>query len=478
MQNIEISKIHVDTEKRRKVKDVSALVKSIKTLGLLNPITITTQNVLVAGAHRLAACVKLEWDTIPAIVLDLSPERTELAEIDENLVRNQLNELEKGEQIARRKELYELIYPGTTKKEIAKANRTGCGSELISFSKDTAQKTGLSMRTIQQKTQFATKIPKDLRDEIRDMPIADSKKDLLALSRRNPEEQRTLVDLLKSNSTKNIANGISYLRLKEKHSQPEPGEAIEGEDFIFSSTIQCGDYQDIIKTYPDGSVNLVLTDPPYNQNKAPWDRDFDPRPMMPEIYRILADNGSALIFCSDVLLPTYIANTGGLKLRQFIHWHKSNPDTSPLDGKHGIFRYLDSMEYILWFTKTDEFTFNPEKIDTDMCGKAKKNCFITGICNGNERIKGDDGKALHSCQKPVELIESLLLTHSNRGDRVVDLFVGSGTTPVLATKWGRSFWGTEQDPEHYDVALKRAMFPLGGYPEMSDNYDDLEEMVS
>ena len=67
------------------------------------------------------------------------------------------------------------------------------------------------------------------------------------------------------------------------------------------------------------------------------------------------------------------------------------------------------------------------------------------------------------------------MTHSNRGDRVVDLFIGSGTTPELATKWRRKFAGCEMNPAYFDVALKRSMFQAGGYPEAYEDFNDYEE---
>jgi site-specific DNA-methyltransferase (adenine-specific)/modification methylase len=202
---------------------------------------------------------------------------------------------------------------------------------------------------------------------------------------------------------------------------------------------------------------------------------------MTEIHRILADTGSALIFCNDMLLGTYLTNTAGLTLRQIFHWHKTNRNPVPLGGPTGINKYLDSVEYILWFTKSDCFTFNPGQIDTDMCSPIKTTLFQTPQCSGNERFTGDNGRALHPCQKPVKLVESLLLTHSNRGDTVCDLFLGTGTTAEVAVRWERCFVGCEMDPTFFDVSIRRAMSVLGSYKEPAidewDEYYDSGEVV-
>ena len=350
MRKVAIKDIRIG-DNRRSVGDVSGIAESIADIGLTDPIQITKNKVLIAGAHRLQACKSLGWLEIPALVFDVSPERARIMEIDENIKRVELSTLERAEQLAERKVLYEKEFPGATKKAKALANLRGVRNEIPSFSQDVAFKTGYSKRAVEYDVQIANKISKELRDEIRDTQIAKSQSELLALGRSTPDEQRILIDMVKSGGTKKVVNAISMLRRREKEALPEEYEPIEDEDFIFTASMQCGNYQDIVKSYPDGSVQLVLTDPPYNQNKGKWDRDFDPIPMMPEIYRILDDKGSALIFCSDILLPTYLMNTGGLKLRQILHWYKNNPNPSPLDGKTGIYRYLSAIEYILWFTK-------------------------------------------------------------------------------------------------------------------------------
>jgi hypothetical protein len=98
---------------RRSLGDLSDLMESITRIGLLNPITVTTDHRLVAGASRLAACKRLGWVEIPAHVVTLDDIEAELAEIDENLIRNELTVLQRGEQLVRRKELYLARYPQT-----------------------------------------------------------------------------------------------------------------------------------------------------------------------------------------------------------------------------------------------------------------------------------------------------------------------------------------------------------------------------
>lgn len=107
------------------------------------------------------------------------------AEIDENLVRNDLSDLERSEHLAERKRLYLLKHPetkrgGDQRSESARSKR----NDFVSFGADTAEKTGRTERAVQQDVQIAESIPEDVRDALRDTPIADSKTDLLGMAER------------------------------------------------------------------------------------------------------------------------------------------------------------------------------------------------------------------------------------------------------------------------------------------------------
>lgn len=94
---------------------VRELAASIKELGLLNPLTVDKENVLIAGLHRLEAVKLLEWPEVECTVSSLEGLRAELAEIDKNIVRNDFSAIEYGEMLLRRKEIYETLHPETKK---------------------------------------------------------------------------------------------------------------------------------------------------------------------------------------------------------------------------------------------------------------------------------------------------------------------------------------------------------------------------
>jgi len=194
---------------------------------LINPITITADNKLVAGAHRLQAYKDMGLGEIPVTYLKTENEiLIELAEIDENLVRSNLHYLENGKALVRRKEIYETLYPevrrgGDRRSEefklrpaqldINSANDSGIVvSDVVltppskqetseppkSFAEDTALKTGLSARKIFEDIQINENLTDKAKDAILEQDA--SKKEALQLSRMKPETQDRVVDRIAS----------------------------------------------------------------------------------------------------------------------------------------------------------------------------------------------------------------------------------------------------------------------------------------
>jgi ParB family chromosome partitioning protein len=181
----------------RQLGDVSDLAESLSTIGLLQPIVVgpAPDHVLVSGAHRVQAARRLGWSKIPALILDAPELDRELAEVDENLIRHELTVLERAEHLLRRKELYELRFPAA--KHGGAPGKPGGGKKrrangVSSFAHATGSKLSVTPRSIQHDVQIAEKIANDVKATIRSTPVADSKRDLLALARLEPERQRAL----------------------------------------------------------------------------------------------------------------------------------------------------------------------------------------------------------------------------------------------------------------------------------------------
>lgn len=194
---------HIDIRPgRRSVSraDVKALAGSIQEVGLLSPIAVYRVGAafeLVAGRHRVEAAKSLGWTEIEAVLVDLNDLQREMAEIDENLVRCNLNAADTARQTARRKELYLRMHPETAQGVAGGKARhrsaTADSAVAESFTADTASKTGRSVRSVREDAQIGESIPEDVFEAIADSPLADSKTDLLAMARLPEEEQRDVV---------------------------------------------------------------------------------------------------------------------------------------------------------------------------------------------------------------------------------------------------------------------------------------------
>ena len=192
---------------------VKELADSIRELGLLNPLTIDRDYVLIAGLHRLEAVKALGWEDVECTVSSLEGLAAELAEIDENIVRSDISTLEYGEILLRRKEIYETLHP-ETKEGIAQAismNRT-LGNNVSdkmsvtskSFVQDTAEKLGVVPRTIERQIQTAKNLMPETKEIIKKSDQKISKEAALKLSRLGPEQQKEAAALLAAKEIRTV----------------------------------------------------------------------------------------------------------------------------------------------------------------------------------------------------------------------------------------------------------------------------------
>lgn len=200
---------------------VAGLVESITEIGLLSPITLNEQFKLIFGRHRLEAVKRLGWATIPAHIRAFDSLRAELAEIDENLQRNELTVLEQGEHLARRKAIHEALHPET--KNGAKGgwhnNKTDKleipESGISSFVASVEELTGKSKTALYEEIQIANDIAEPVKELIRDTPLADKKTELLSLARMEPEAQQQAAEMLVSGEAKSVKDAARLIRRAE-----------------------------------------------------------------------------------------------------------------------------------------------------------------------------------------------------------------------------------------------------------------------
>lgn len=211
--HVPISEIKINPGRRKAAPgDIRELADSIAAIGLLNPITVSSGRTLIAGLHRLEAAKLLGWTEIECTVSSLEGLRAELAEIDENFVRSDLTPIKYGELLLRRKEIYEALHP-----ESIQTNQGGpfrgnqhreVGDKLTqttkSFSQDTAEKLGISRRTVERQVQIAKKLTPETKKIIRDSDTLITRKEALALSRLEPGPQAEAAALLTAGTIQSV----------------------------------------------------------------------------------------------------------------------------------------------------------------------------------------------------------------------------------------------------------------------------------
>lgn len=223
--NIPIQEIIVPERKRKIYSDLMRLASSIKELGLINPITITKDKRLIAGNHRLEACKLLGWTSISTFVIEQSELLSELAEIDENLIRYELTALEEADHFKRRKEIYEILHPETIARNLPghlnnyESSDAENALELSpSFAEDTANKTRKSKRSIYNALQIADNLIPEVKEMVFGTKFEDEKTMLLKISQEEPDKQKQIVEKLVSGKAKGLQDArrlIAADKIKE-----------------------------------------------------------------------------------------------------------------------------------------------------------------------------------------------------------------------------------------------------------------------
>lgn len=197
---MKISEIKINPGRRDiQQRNVEELVRSIAAVGLMNPITVTQNNTLIAGLHRLEAAKLLGWMEIECTVSDADGLQAELAEIDENFVRAGLSHRELGDLLLRRKELYEVLHPETQQ---GKRNGQTAKNDNLTllktkpFSEDTAEKLGVSKRTVERLVQTAANLTPEAKKVIREADDKISRDAALKISRLPPDQQEEAAAVL------------------------------------------------------------------------------------------------------------------------------------------------------------------------------------------------------------------------------------------------------------------------------------------
>ncbi|KJR41826.1 DNA methylase N-4/N-6 domain-containing protein [Candidatus Magnetoovum chiemensis] len=231
------------------------------------------------------------------------------------------------------------------------------------------------------------------------------------------------------------------------------------------------------------SVDLIFADPPYNLsgndlrwegNKTggdwymvneEWDKMTEPEYLeftlkwIGGCHRALKDHGSVYISCTyhNIAEIVMVLKRLAFKINNIITWQKTN--AMPNMTKR-VFTH--STEFIVWAVKGKKWIFNYEELkkinpEKQQNGSLKqmRDVWSLPLVQGKERLKGENGRALHPTQKPEEMLKRIIIASSNKGDLVLDPFLGSGTTAVVAKKLGRKWIGIEINKNYVEMAQRR-----------------------
>ena len=241
-------------------------------------------------------------------------------------------------------------------------------------------------------------------------------------------------------------------------------------------TLYHGDCLEVMKQLPEGSIDFVLTDPPYGTTACKWDSVLPFEPMWGQVHRLIKNNGAIVLFGSEPFSSALrMSNIKNYKYDWV--WDKKfaanfvQAKRQPLKTHENILIF--SFEKIMP-------TYYPIMIDRDVpivkggnkqskaipiartktaedFGKSKKK-YATKFPESILKVSSRSDKIrAHPTQKPVALMEYLIKTYTLEGETVLDFTIGSGTTAVACVNTNRKFVGIEQDEKYIEIAKKRVM---------------------
>ena len=227
-----------------------------------------------------------------------------------------------------------------------------------------------------------------------------------------------------------------------------------------------------LKNFEEKTFDMIFADPPYflsndgitcsggkmiSVNKGKWDNALSIKEKhkfnkhwIKECYRVLKDNGT--IWISGTLHNIYSIGMAleeeGFKIINNITWQKTNPPPN-LACK----TFTHSTETILWAKKDlkkNKYTFNYDLMKELNDNKQMKDVWTTSLTKPSEKKQGK-----HPTQKPLEILNRIILASTKENDLILDPFCGSSTTGISAVKLNRRYIGIDNEKEYLDLSVRR-----------------------
>ncbi|HUT02330.1 MAG TPA: DNA methyltransferase [bacterium] len=246
-----------------------------------------------------------------------------------------------------------------------------------------------------------------------------------------------------------------------------------------------GDALEVLEKLPEETFDMVFIDPPYflqlpkkelKRWKAKtvvdgvsdeWDKfasfeEYDRYidRLLRLVQRVMKPNATVWVISTyhSIFRIGRIMQDLGYWMLNDVIWVKTNPMPNWL----GV-RFTNATETLIWAVKdkgAKKYTFNKNAAKALGIGSVGANVWVLPICTGGQRLKDDQGKKLHSTQKPAELLRRVILVSTNEGDLVLDPVAGTGTTGCVAKALNRNFVMIERNPRYVDGIARRLRKPL------------------
>lgn len=439
---VEISKIRVGGRFRSDLGDIDGLAASIKKYGLLHPVVVTQDEEdalkLIAGARRLCACRSLGWQFIEATLLSLDPDDYRSAEREENINRKPFTPTEIYE-VSR-----EILAAEEAEAKKRQATKKAGGVYTSGAPGQSRKSKDIAAAAVGTSRHRLTQIEK-----------------VMQAAEAEPEKYREIVN--KMNETGNVAEAFRELKRhqREERIAELSGKARAAKTVLHNNKLYFGDN---FKAVSDDSVDLIVTDPPYNlstsrliqfdtgrkpmsNNFGDWDRIAPARfiellfQWSAEFYRVLRPGGSLYVFAGEAYISFFrkALISAGFRFKNTLVWSRPNPKPKPDKTS-----YVAACDFIMFAVMGHKYTFHYTAHNEML------SLITMPPAGGTERSKWG-----HPTQKPVDLITKLIEASSEPGDTVLDPFAGSGTTGEACINTGRRFILVEEDLKSIEMIEAR-----------------------
>lgn len=439
-----------------KPEERKMLEESILAEGVRDPIVLW-DNVIVDGHNRyeIASNYEIPFKTVSREFDSIHHAKCWM--IDNQYARRNLTDYQRGRLALKKKPALAEI---AESRRVEKRRSSNLNDEGEPDTKQViAKEAGVSVGTLHA----IEKIERDGIDELKEA-CADNALSINAgkeASKLEPEQQREVVELVKQGDSGSEA--VKKTKAKKKKAEQESKHEEKELPAVSVDGLVHGCAIDGLRSLPDESIDLIVTDPPYNMDKADWDsfgsgEDFAAwcEQWLSECVRVLAPHGSLYVFGINRMLShlqPYLERH--LVYRNWIIW-----DT--IQGAGGGL-WTNRHEAILYYSKTRDTYENKDAVKLERHeenireykGKTYQFKNPSNVWRFPCVDDKSEDRTAHLTQKPVELIQRIIKASCRHKGVVLDPFMGSGTTAVAAIREERKWIGYEKDETHYAIAARR-----------------------